>query len=181
MIAYETAYLKAHYPVEFMAALLTSEVNDVERVGFLIGECKKMGIEVLPPDVNESFHGFTVIPNSSKIRFGLAAIKNVGVNLVDEIVAVRKKDGQFANIFDFIQRISVRTINKKSLEALIKAGAFDNLEERNILLFNIEKLLEIGRENEKLKIMDNAAFLAGQQKPLILFYLKPNQPPARKN
>jgi len=164
MIAYETAYLKAHYPVEFMAALLTSEVNDVERVGFLIGECKKMGIEVLPPDVNESFHGFTVIPNSSKIRFGLAAIKNVGVNLVDEIVAVRKKDGQFANIFDFIQRISVRTINKKSLEALIKAGAFDNLEERNILLFNIEKLLEIGRENEKIKNNGQRGLFGGTTK-----------------
>jgi len=116
MIAYETAYLKAHYPVEFMAALLTSEVNDVERVGFLIGECKKMGIEVLPPDVNESFHGFTVIPNSSKIRFGLAAIKNVGVNLVDEIVAVRKKDGQFANILILYSGFQCEPLTKNLLK-----------------------------------------------------------------
>ena len=151
MIAYETAWLKAHYPVEFMAALLTSEVNDVERVGFLISECKKMGLEVLAPDVNESFHGFTVVPNTNKIRFGLAAIKNVGVNLVGEIVADRKKNGQFADIFDFMKRIPSHVINKKSLEALIKAGAFDNMEERNTLLFNLEKLLEIGRVDEKAK------------------------------
>jgi DNA polymerase-3 subunit alpha len=151
MIAYETAWLKAHYPVEFMAALLTSEVNDVERVGFLIGECKKMGLEVLAPDVNESFHGFTVVPNSNKIRFGLSAIKNVGVNFVGEVVAERKKNGPFGNIFDFMKRIPSHAINRKSLEALIKAGAFDNMEERNLLLFNIEKLLEIGREDEKAK------------------------------
>jgi len=151
MIAYETAWLKAHYPIEFMAALLTSEVNDVERIGFLISECKKMGLEVLAPDVNESFHGFTVVPGSPKIRFGLSAIKNVGVNLVGEIVADRKKNGGFADIFDFMKRIPSHAVNKKSLEALIKAGAFDNMEERNALLFNIEKLLEIGRADALAK------------------------------
>ncbi|MCU0653682.1 MAG: DNA polymerase III subunit alpha, partial [Candidatus Pacebacteria bacterium] len=144
MVAYQTAYLKAHYPVEFMAALITSEKNDVERVGYLIGECKGMGIEVLAPDVNESFHGFTVIPGANKIRFGLAAIKNVGENTVSEIVAVRKENGPFADIFDFMKRINPKVINRKSLEALIKAGVFDAMNERNLLLVNIEKLLEIG-------------------------------------
>ncbi|MFZ3073716.1 MAG: DNA polymerase III subunit alpha [Minisyncoccales bacterium] len=151
MVAYQTAYLKAHYPVEFMAALITSEKNDVERVGYLIGECKNMGIEVLAPDINESFYGFTVIPGAGKIRFGLSAIKNVGENIVTEIVGNRKANGQFSDIFDFVKRINPKLINRKSLEALIKAGAFDNMSERNTLLFNIEKLLEIGRENEKSK------------------------------
>lgn len=151
MVAYETAYLKAHYPVEFMAALITSEKNDVERVGYLIGECKNMDIEMLPPDVNESFYGFTVIPNADKIRFGLSAIKNVGENLVSEIVKNRKDSGQFRDIFDFIQRIPPRLINRKSFEAMIKSGVFDNMAERNQLLANIERLLETGREYEKNK------------------------------
>lgn len=151
MVAYQTAYLKAHYPAEFMAALITSEKNDVERVGYLIGECKNMGLEVLAPDINESYHGFTVIPNTNKIRFGLAAIKNVGENLVEEVVAQRKAGGKFADVFDFIKRVNPKLINRKSLEALIKAGVFDAMAERNTLLFNIEKILEIGREHEKSK------------------------------
>lgn len=151
MVAYQTAYLKAHYPVEFMAALITSEKNDVERVGYLIGECKNMGIEVLAPEINESYYGFTVIPGSNKIRFGLSAIKNVGENLVGEIVAIRKADGPFKDIFDFTKRINPKVINRKSLEALIKAGVFDAMGERNSLLANADKLLEIGRENEKNK------------------------------
>ncbi len=151
MVAYQTAYLKAHYPVEFMAALITSEKNDVERVGYLIGECKNMGIEVLAPDINESFHGFTVIPGSNKIRFGLSAIKNVGENIVNEVVAIRKANGPFKDIFDFMKRVNSKIINRKSLEAFIKAGVFDSMGERNALLSNIERLLEIGRENEKNK------------------------------
>lgn len=151
MVAYQTAYLKAHYPVEFMAALITSEKNDVERVGYLIGECKNMGIEVLAPNINESFHGFTVIPGANKIRFGLSAIKNVGENLVAETVSNRKASGAFLDIFDFMKRINPKVINRKSLEALIKAGVFDAMAERNQLLFNVDKLLEIGRENEKTK------------------------------
>jgi len=151
MVAYHTAYLKAHYPVEFMAALITSEKNDVERVGYLTGECKTMGIEVFAPDVNESFHGFTVIPGSGKIRFGLAAIKNVGENIVNEIVSIRKSGGPFADIFDFMKRINPKVINRKSLEAMIKSGVFDSMNERNTFLFNVDKLLEIGRENEKSK------------------------------
>jgi DNA polymerase-3 subunit alpha len=150
-IAYQTAYLKVHYPVEFMAALLTSEKSEVERIGFLISECKKMGIEVLPPDINESWRNFTVIPHKKEIRFGLFAIKNVGSNVVEVIVQERKERGPFKTIQDFISRISSRDLNKKSLESLVKAGAFDELVERNQILFNLERLLEWHRENQRIR------------------------------
>jgi len=149
-IAYQTAYLKAHFPVEFMASLLTSEKNDVERVGFLIGEAEKMGIEVLPPDINESLANFTVVPPKN-IRFGLLVIKNVGHNIVETIVKERKTMGVYKSILDFVSRINSRDLNKKSLESLIKAGAFDNLAERNQLLFNLEKLLDSARETQRVK------------------------------
>ncbi len=148
-IAYQTAYLKAHYPVEFMASVLTSEKADVERISFLIDECKKMNVEVLAPNVNESLKNFTVVPDKNQIRFGLLAIKNVGVNIVDAIVEERKNNGPFKSIGDFIHRIKSKDLNKKSMEALIKAGAFDQFEERNKLLQNLEKMLEIARENNK--------------------------------
>jgi len=150
-IAYQTAYLKVHFPVEFMAALLTSERNDIERISILIGECKKMGIEVLPPDINESFTFFSVVPKKKQIRFGLSAIKNVGSNIVEIIVNERKSNGHYATIQDFVSRINSRDLNKKSLESLIKAGAFDKLEERNRLLSNLETLLEAARETQKNK------------------------------
>ncbi|TSC94572.1 MAG: DNA polymerase III subunit alpha [Parcubacteria group bacterium Licking1014_1] len=151
MIAYQTAYLKAHYLVEFMASLLTSEKADIERIAVLIGECKKMGVEVLPPNINESLKNFTVIPNQNKIRFGLLAVKNVGANIIDAIVEEKKSNGPFKSISDFIYRVQSKDLNKKSMEALIKAGAFDGFTERNRLLANLEKLLEIARENQKLK------------------------------
>jgi len=148
-IAYQTAYLKAHYPVEFMASVLTSEKADVERIAFLIDECKKMGVEVLPPNINESLKNFTVVPDKNQIRFGLLAVKNVGVNIIDAIVQERKDQGSFKSISDFIFRVKSKDLNKKSMEALIKAGAFDQFEERNQLLQNLEKMLEIARENNK--------------------------------
>jgi len=151
IIAYQTAYLKAHFSVEFMASLLTSEKADVERIGFLIGECKKMGIEVLAPDINESLENFTVVPEQNKIRFGLTAVKNVGQNVVKAIVAERKENGSYQSITDFVQRVDSKDLNKKSLESLVKAGAFDKLAERNQILFNLEKLLEYSRENKKTK------------------------------
>jgi len=152
-IAYQTAYLKAHYPVEFMASVLTSEKADVERIAFLIDECKKMDVEVLPPNINESLKNFTVVPEKNQIRFGLIAIKNVGTNIIDAIVQEKKAKGPFKSIGDFIYRIHSKDLNKKSMEALIKAGAFDQFAERNKLLQNLEKLLEIARENNKLKDM----------------------------
>ena len=151
MIAYITAYLKAHFPVEFMAALLTSEKNDVERIAFLIEECKNLDIEVLPPDINESFRNFSVIPKEKKIRFGLRAIKNVGENVVEAIIKERESKGNFQSFADFISRIDSKDLNKKSLESLIKAGVFDRFEERNKLLENLEEILNFNRDIRRTK------------------------------
>jgi DNA polymerase-3 subunit alpha len=160
-ISYQTAYLKAHYPVEFMASLLTSEKTDLDKIAILIDDCKKMKIEVLPPNVNESLKNFTVVPLSKddpseikqdKIRFGLLAIKNVGEAIIDVVVEERKNNGHFEDIEDFLQRVNSKNLNRKSLESLIKSGAFDNLAERNQLLNNLEKLLEYARETQKNKI-----------------------------
>jgi DNA polymerase III subunit alpha len=148
-IAYQTAYLKAHYPVEFMASVLTSERADVERIAFLIDECKKMEVEVLAPNINESLKNFTVVAGKNQIRFGLLAIKNVGVNIIDAVTEERKANGHFKSIGDFIHRVKSKDLNKKSMDALIKAGAFDEFAERNQLLTNLEKMLEIARENTK--------------------------------
>ncbi len=150
MIGYRTAYLKAHYPTEFMAALINSERNDIERVAFLIDECKTMGIEVLPPDLNESLADFTVV-DDKKIRFGLTAVKNVGHNVVTQIVAARKKEGPFKSISDLVSRVQDKDLNKKSLESLVKCGALDCLEERNKILFNVENILNYAREIQKSK------------------------------
>ena len=150
LISYQTAYLKAQFSVEFMASLLTSEKADVERVGFLISECKKMGLEVLSPDINESLENFTVV-GPRNIRFGLTAIKNVGWNVVEAIVKERKSSGPYQSILNFVERVNSKDLNKKSLESLIRAGVFDKLAERRQLLDNLERLLEMARETQKTK------------------------------
>ncbi len=150
-IAYQTAYLKAHYPKEFMASLLTADQNDIERIGFLINDCKKMNLEVLPPDINESFMGFSVVPEKPQIRFGLSAIKNVGLKIVEDIVNERKENGPFISLDDFLTRVDSQSLNKKSIESLILSGAFDKFKERGELLYNIEKILEYSRERKKNK------------------------------
>jgi len=134
-----------------MASLLTSEKNDVERIAFLIEECKNMGIEVLPPDINESYRNFSVVPKENKIRFGLLAIKNVGENIVETIIREREKNGPFHSFGDFAARIESKDLNKKSLESLIKAGVFDKFEERNTLLQNLEEILNFNRNIRKTK------------------------------
>lgn len=138
-IAYETAYLKANYTAEFMAALLTSDADDTERVTIEIEEARMMGIEVLPPDVNESFSAFTVIPPKEKtgqwsIRFGLAAVKGVGEGSVNELIAERKSRGRFDTIEDFAGRLPPKILNKKLLESLAKAGALDSFAERRTIV-----------------------------------------------
>jgi DNA polymerase-3 subunit alpha len=151
IIAYQTAYLKANYPVEYMAALLTAEASDLERISLLIEECKKMKIEVLAPDINESFSNFSVVPKKNQVRFGLTAIKNVGYNIVELIIEERKKNGHFKSVEDFISRVDPKVLNKKSLESLTRAGVFDRLGERNQILNNIEKLLNWSKSNQKIK------------------------------
>ncbi|MEW6616646.1 MAG: DNA polymerase III subunit alpha [Thermodesulfobacteriota bacterium] len=123
MIAYQTAYLKAHYPIEFMAALLTSEKENTDKLIRYITECNDKGIQVLPPDINESFRDFTVI--DGRIRFGLAGVKNVGNQAIEAIISIREKDGKFNSIFDFCERVDARKANRRVVESLIKCGTFD--------------------------------------------------------
>ncbi len=125
LIAYRTAYLKVHYPEEFMASLLTSEIRNMDKLMLYAAECQAMGIKVLPPDVNESFVRFTVVKDG--IRFGLAAIKNVGEGAVEAIIAARNEEGPFKNFFEFLERVDLFTVNKKVMESLIKSGALDSL------------------------------------------------------
>ncbi len=146
MISYQTAYLKAKYPVEFMAALLSIRMGSQEKVAQYVNETRRMGIEVLPPDINGSFTDFTVVENS--IRFGLSAIKNVGINVIECIEKERKKGGKFENFIDFCERVDSNVLNKKTLESLIKSGTFDSLgQSRKHLLENYERITE-----ETLKI-----------------------------
>ena len=125
-ISYQTGYLKAHYPAEFMATVLSRNLNDINKVTIFMDECRRMGIEVLGPDVNESDYKFTVNKNGN-VRFGIGAIKGVGENAVAKIVEEREKNGPFKDIYDFVERVNIQTVNKKNIEALAKAGAFDNL------------------------------------------------------
>ena len=124
IISYQTAYLKAHYPAEFMAALLTSEKDNRDKIISHISSCRDMGLNVLPPDINESMSDFSVV--GEHIRFGLGAVKNVGVGAIDSIISVREKGGPFQSIVDFCDRVDPRKVNKRVIESLIKCGAFDS-------------------------------------------------------
>lgn len=156
-IAYLTAYLKANFPGEYMRAVLSSESGEVEKVAETVFECKRIGLEVLPPDVNESFSDFTLVPNSTPetIRFGLTTIKNFGEGIAGVITAERKERGPFKSLEDFLSRIHDRNLNKKSLEALIKSGAMDRFGKRAEMLGNIERLLEYNKESQNTKTQDS--------------------------
>ncbi|OGJ01833.1 hypothetical protein A3G98_00730, partial [Candidatus Nomurabacteria bacterium RIFCSPLOWO2_12_FULL_37_8] len=162
-VAYQTAYMKANYPVEYMAAILTAESGDIEKISEIIKECKNMDIPVLPPNINESFGGFTCLSEkqgvnidkenkSSKIRFGFYTIKNLGTDISNAIIAERKTRGAFKSISDFLDRIKHKNLNKKSMEALIKSGSMDEWGDRGIFLFNLEDMLiynhASGKQNE---------------------------------
>ncbi len=129
-IAYQTAYLKAHYPAEYMASVLSNNMNDITQVTFFMEECRRMGISVLGPDVNESKSGFTV-NTQGEIRFGMAAIKGAGAGAVEEIIKERISNGPYSNIFDFAKRVNSRALNKKTMEALAMAGSFDCFKEHH--------------------------------------------------
>jgi len=145
-VAYQTAYMKANFPVEYMSAVLTADSGDTEKISEIIRECERMKIEVLPPDINESFADFSVVPGKETIRFGLTTIKNFGEGIAEAIITERKAAGPFASLQDFLLRIKNRNLNKKSLEALIKTGAFDRFKERGELLANTETMLAYNRE-----------------------------------
>ncbi|MEK7652830.1 MAG: DNA polymerase III subunit alpha [Patescibacteria group bacterium] len=150
-VTYQTAYMKANFPVVYMCSLLTADAGDVEKISEIIGECKRMKIEVLPPNINESFGNFTVIEEGGKdkIRFGLYSIKNFGEGIADKIIATRKEGGKFNSLEDFLSRVKDKNINKKSLEALIKCGAMDEFGERGQMFENVEDLLLYHREGKK--------------------------------
>ena len=148
LIAYWTAYLKAHYPDAFMAALMTSDHDDTDRLAIEITECKHMGISVLSPDVNESFVEFAVVPNENKIRFGMSAVKGVGVSAVEEVLRARE-DGPFTSVEDFARRVSTSKFNRKAWESLIKSGAFDDMGDRSDLLFNLDSITSFASKLQK--------------------------------
>lgn len=160
MLAYQTAYLKANYPVEFMTALLSSEKDNPDKIAKYIEATKVMGIKVLPPDVNESYARFTVAGNS--IRFGLSAVKNVGGGAVDSIIKNREVYGEFISFNDFCERVDLRAVNRKVTESLIKCGAFDSFNQhRSQLMVSLDKTLEIAgylakdRQNGQLSFFDS--------------------------
>ena len=205
-VAYQTAYMKANYPVEYMTAILTAESGDVEKIFEIINECKHMNIPVLPPNINESYGGFTVIRSpslevgppkggptsikSEKIRFGLYTIKNLGTDIADAIIAERKSNparnaegissaggGKFKSITDFLNRIKHKNLNKKSMEALIKSGSMDEWGDRGSFLFNLENMLAYNKESNNQNENQISLFDGLAESKILDFNLK-DSPPA---
>ncbi len=173
MIGYQTAYLKAHWPAEFMAALLTADQHDIDRIAIEIEESQRMGLKVASPDINQSFETFTVVTSGTAknttaqegeevntIRFGLSAIKNIGEHISEVIIKERKKGGPYKSITDILERITDKDLNKKSLESLIKSGALDQFGERGILLGNLDNILTFNKEATKNKSNGQASLFA---------------------
>jgi len=149
-VAYQTAYLKCHYPVEYLSELLTSVAGDQEKTQAYIEEAQKYGIKVLPPDINKSYSEYA--PDGRNIRFGLASIKQVGEGVVDEIIKEREENGEFSSIYDFIKRVDVKCSNKRTLEGLIKAGAFSTIEKsRKQLIENLDYIVSTASKEAKEK------------------------------
>ncbi len=158
-VAYQTAYLKCHYPVEYLSALLSSVSDNKDQTQLYIEEAQKYGIKVLPPDINKSYLEYT--PDGDNIRFGLAAIKQVGEPVVEAIIKEREENGEFKNIFDFCKRVDAKFVNKKSLEGLIKAGAFSNIEKSRKQLFdNIEHILDVTSKEAKDKALGQVSLFS---------------------
>lgn len=180
LIAYWTAYLKAHYPDAFMAALMTSDADDIDRLAIEISESQHMGIKVLAPDVNESYVEFAVVPGKNQIRFGMAAVKGVGVGAVEEVLRARE-EGKFANIEDFAKRVSISKFNKKAWESLIKSGGFDSMGDRSDLLFNLENIQGFASklQKEALSGQTDLFGLLGETSESVLPTIKLQSAPAR--
>ncbi|MFH1867310.1 MAG: DNA polymerase III subunit alpha [Patescibacteria group bacterium] len=160
IVAYQTAYLKANYPTEFMAALMTAESDDLEKISAAVAECEKMNITILPPDINESLTSFTVL-SDRQIRFGLNAMKNLGEQVAKSIIMERKQNGKFSNLEDFLIRTVNCSVTKKSLESLIKAGALDSLySERRRLLDSIDTLTNYARRSHTTKETKQSSLFA---------------------
>ena len=177
-VAYQTAYMKANYPVEYLSALLTADSGDTEQISIFVAEAKRMGVPVLPPDVNESGSAFTVVGEKKDvIRFGLSSIKNFGDGISEAIIAERKTHGPFTTLSDFLSRVGSKNLTKKSLESLIKCGALDSLSpqegSRGTLLESIETMLAFHREATALAPQDSLFGAFMKPPPLILPTGKP--------
>ena len=154
LIAYQTAYLKANYPVEYMTALLTAHAGDTERIGTAIGECRRLGIKVLPPDVNRSQAAFSIERDErgiANIRFGLTSIKNVGEGAIEAIITERDKNGEFQSVEDLCRRANLGALNRRVMESLIKAGAFDTLGNRGTLLNGVGDILSLAQREQRAR------------------------------
>lgn len=193
LIGYQTAYLKAHYPAEFMAALLTSDQNDTDRIAIEVREAREIGLEVLPPNINESFEDFAVIvgedPTSTRlgeaggkerIRFGLNAIKNVGSVCAEEIVKARKAGGKFKSLENFIERVQTKDLNKRSLESLSKVGALEDFGERNQLLESIDDILRHAKNIKVIADTHQSSLFGGMAMPESKILLSPAAPATKK-
>ncbi len=184
-VAYQTAYMKANFPVEYMSAIMTAESGDIEKVAEIVHECQKMGIDVLPPNVNESFGGFTVIVGSDKptgrtIRFGLYTIKNLGTDIADAIIEERSRGGAFKSLADFFERINHKNLNKKSVEALAKSGAMDDWADRNMIIGNLETLLAFNKESRGTASQDSLFGSIGGIQAKLTLSPQPETTPAEK-
>lgn len=180
LVAYQTAYLKANFPPEYMSALMTSNKGDLDKLAMEIEECKRMNIPVLPPSVNESFVDFGVVKDTGNVRFGLSAIKHVGEAVAEEIVEERKVGGKFSDVEDFIVRLGPKVINKKSLEALSMAGALDDLAERNELLFNMERMLSFASGIKKDKDSKQTSLFSADAAPVAAIEFEETKPADKK-
>lgn len=183
LIGYQTAYLKAHYPAEFMAALLTSSQAHVERVAVEVREAREMGIQVLPPHINESFADFAVISDKNgteRIRFGINAIKNVGHVIAADLVSERKQNGPFTSLENFLERVQSKDLNKKSLEALIKVGALEGFGERQQLLTSIDALLHYAKNLRSLAQTHSTSLFGGLDLPKTTLTLSQTDPAEKK-
>ncbi|MGB9856940.1 MAG: DNA polymerase III subunit alpha [Dictyoglomaceae bacterium] len=166
LISFQTAYLKVYYPKEYMASVLTSVMGNNDKLAKYLAEVKRMGIKILPPDVNESMVGFTV--TSEGIRFGLSGIKNVGENVAKAIVEERERNGKFSSFLDFARRLDTKVVNKRALESLIKAGAFDGLKySRRTFLANIDKIIDFSQNSRKKEIMQKSLWELSPEIPEI--------------
>lgn len=167
LIAYWTAYLKAHYPDAFMAALMTSDADDVDRLAIEISECKHSGLTVLAPDINQSFVEFAVVPGENTIRFGMAAVKGVGTSAVEEVLRARE-DGKFTSISDVARRVSTSKFNRKAWESLIKTGAFDAFSSRSDLLFNLDAIVAYASRVQKDAATNQADLFGGMHEAVAI-------------
>ena len=170
-VAYQTAYMKANFPVTYMTAILSNESGDIEKISEIVSECKRMSIVVLPPDINKSEGGFSVVldeKGKEEIRFGLYTIKNLGVDISDAIIAERKKGGPFTTFENFIKRITHKNLNKKSLEALTMCGALDAFSERSQILHNLENILEFHKHTVKDNLLQTSLFESSPETSFVM-------------